>query len=201
MVEAVLYRGNRRKTRGFPPSELNFSKEEEMRKLWLTGLLLLACSAWVAAQTSSSSNSSGSAGTSASSSSTSEPGNSSSGTASPQTSQSGTSNESTAPKSSEIRETSIQGCLEGSSGNYTLTDQLGNVHTLQGDNAKLSQHIGQEIEVKGYQVSANNATSPSGSTPSSTSGTTSSSVSMGESPAAFQVNRITKIAITCTTRK
>lgn len=196
-----------------------------MRKLWLAGLLLLACSAWVAAQTGSSSNSSGSAGTNASSSGTSqsgnsssgtasqagqagisEPGNSSTGTASQQSGQSGASNAATEPQSSEIRETTIQGCLRGSSGNYTLTDQMGNVHKLQGADAKLSQHVSQEIEVKGYQTSANNAsgsntTSPSGSTATSTSGSASSSVAKGESPAAFRVHQITQIASTCSTQK
>ncbi len=178
-----------------------------MRKLWLTGLLLLACTAWVAAQTSGTSRSSGSAGTNGSSSSTAEPGNSSTGTASPQSGQSGAANASTAPTSSEIRETSIQGCLQGSSGNYALTDQMGNVHKLQGDDAKLSQHVGQEIEVKGYQTSADNtsahnAASPSGSTSNSTSsGASSSSVAKGEAPAAFRVHQITQIASTCTTKK
>ncbi len=202
-----------------------------MRKLWLAGLLLIACSAWVAAQTSSSNTSSGSAGTNASSSGTSQSGNSSTGTSSSQSSQpavsepgdsstgvatqqsgqSGAANGTAAPQSSEIRETTIQGCLQGSSGNYTLTDQMGNVHKLQGAEAKLSQHVNQEIEVKGYQTSANNSSAnnaPSGSTPSSTSsggstssGASSSSVAKGESPAAFRVHQITQIASTCSTQK
>jgi hypothetical protein len=184
-----------------------------MKKVCTTALLLFACSAWMAAQTTSSSTQ-GDTGSSASSNSgasqsgssrgyptepdaSSESGTSDSGNAS----QSGTASGSTAPSSSEIRETSIQGCLQGSNGNYTLTDQMANVHRLQGKEADLSTHVGQEIEAKGFQTSASNA-SPSGS--SSNAGTSSSmgnSVSTGESAAAFQVHELTTLSNVCTTNR
>jgi hypothetical protein len=43
---------------------------------------------------------------------------------------------------SEGGETTVQGCLSGSSGAYTLTDKNGNSYQLTGDSAKLSEHVG-----------------------------------------------------------
>ncbi|HUB02565.1 MAG TPA: hypothetical protein VL983_07760 [Terriglobales bacterium] len=46
-------------------------------------------------------------------------------------------------------ETTVQGCLSGSNGNYMLTDKNGMSYQLTGDTAKLSQHVGHEIKVTG----------------------------------------------------
>ena len=46
-------------------------------------------------------------------------------------------------------ETTVEGCLSGSSGSYTLTDKKGNTYQLTGDTAKLSQHVGHEVKVTG----------------------------------------------------
>ena len=46
-------------------------------------------------------------------------------------------------------ETTVQGCLSGSNGNYTLTDKNGMSYQLTGDTAKLSQHVGHEVKVTG----------------------------------------------------
>lgn len=50
--------------------------------------------------------------------------------------------------------TTVQGCLSGSSGNFTLTDKNGNTYQLTGDTAKLSEHVGHEVKVTGTTSSA-----------------------------------------------
>src|SRR5260370_27852751 len=69
-------------------------------------------------------------------------------------------------------ETTVQGCLGGSDGNYTLTDKNGTSFQLTGDTAKLSEHVGHEIKVTGTASSA--SASPSGGTASGTMGQPSS---------------------------
>jgi ABC-type phosphate transport system substrate-binding protein len=50
--------------------------------------------------------------------------------------------------------TTVQGCLSGSSGNFSLTDKNGNTYQLTGDTAKLSEHVGHEVKVTGTTSSA-----------------------------------------------
>lgn len=63
---------------------------------------------------------------------------------------------------------SVEGCLSGSNGNFTLTDKNGTSYQLTGDTAKLSQHVGHEVKVTGTAASA--GTGASGSTESSAGG-------------------------------
>src|SRR5882762_5494951 len=46
-------------------------------------------------------------------------------------------------------EQSVQGCLSGADGNYTLMVKNGTSFKLAGDTAKLAEHIGHEIKVTG----------------------------------------------------
>ena len=154
------------------------------RILW-SALLLMACSAWMAAQTGSSNPSNSSAGSSA--------------TGNTQSNQSGSSNASTPPSSSEIRETSLQGCLQSSSGNYSLTESTGNTHRLQGDEKQLSKHVGQEVELKGYETSAANTPMSGSSSSTATASSAGNSVAKGESPAAFQIHTVTTLSNVCRT--
>ena len=64
---------------------------------------------------------------------------------------------------------SVEGCLSGSNGNFTITDKNGTSYQLTGDSAKLSEHVGHEVKVTGTSGSA--GTGASGSTESSAGGT------------------------------
>jgi hypothetical protein len=52
----------------------------------------------------------------------------------------------------------IRGCLSGSPGNYTLTDQNGMQYQIAGDDAPLRSMVGREVEITGVE----NPTSPAG---------------------------------------
>lgn len=60
----------------------------------------------------------------------------------------------------------VEGCLSGSSGNFTLTDKNGTAYQLTGDSTKLSEHVGHEVKITGTSASADasgSQTSASGS--------------------------------------
>jgi len=44
---------------------------------------------------------------------------------------------------------SVEGCLQGSNGSFTLTDQSGTTWQLAGDTSKLTEHVGHEVQIKG----------------------------------------------------
>ena len=65
----------------------------------------------------------------------------------------------------------IEGCLQGSDGNFTLTDSSGTTYQLQGDTAKLTEHVGHEVQITGSTSggagdSANSASAGATSQPS-----------------------------------
>ena len=51
-------------------------------------------------------------------------------------------------------ETTVEGCLSGSNGNFTLSDKNGTTYSLTGDTAKLSEHVGHEVKITGSSSSA-----------------------------------------------
>jgi hypothetical protein len=60
-------------------------------------------------------------------------------------------------------QTTVQGCLQGSNGAYTLTSDSGTMYQLQGDSATLSKHSGHEVRITGSTSGAgdsSNAMSP-----------------------------------------
>jgi hypothetical protein len=61
-------------------------------------------------------------------------------------------------------QTSVEGCLQGSDGNFTLTDNSGTTYQLQGDTSKLSKHVGHDVQITGSTSSSNAASSNSGTT-------------------------------------
>ena len=88
-------------------------------------------------------------------------------------------------------ETTVQGCLSGSDGNFTLTDKSGNNYTLTGDTAKLTEHVGHEVKVTGTTSSA--STSPSGG--GSATGTTGQATA--GSATTIEINSVKHISKTC----
>lgn len=125
-----------------------------VQKLML-GLTLLFATTWLLAQDPSSQTSP----------STSSPSSSSSS----QTGMSGSSGSS--------GQTSVEGCLQGSSGSYTLTDKSGTTYQLSGDTSKLAEHVGHEVQITGTTSAGAGgaAGSSTGSSASSSSGAAGSS--------------------------
>jgi hypothetical protein len=86
-------------------------------------------------------------------------------------------------------EMSVQGCLSGSSGSYTLTDKHGMSYQLTGDTAKLSEHVGHEVKIT--STSSSEASSAGAS-----SGTSSAAGSTGAQKT-LQVSSVKHISKTC----
>ena len=86
-------------------------------------------------------------------------------------------------------ETTVEGCLSGSSGSYTLTDKNGTAYQLTGDTAKLSEHVGHEVKITG--------TSNSSATSASSSGAAGAGTSSNGSPQSLQVSSVKHISKTC----
>ena len=54
-------------------------------------------------------------------------------------------------KSAPTSQNVIRGCLSGSPGNYTLTDQNGMQYQIAGDDATLRSMVGREVEITGIE--------------------------------------------------
>ena len=106
---------------------------------------------------------------------------------SPSTSSSDSSAQ-TSSQTSAGGETTVEGCLSGSSGSYTLAAKDGTTYQLTGDTAKLSEHVGHEVKITGTANSA--ASSPSSGAASSSAGSTSSEKSL-------QVSSVKHVSKTC----
>lgn len=55
----------------------------------------------------------------------------------------------TSGQTSAGTQTTVEGCLSGSDGKYTLTDSKGTNYQLTGDTAKLADHVGHEVKITG----------------------------------------------------
>jgi len=53
------------------------------------------------------------------------------------------------PTDRPLSQQTVQGCLQGGDHQFTLTDSSGTTYQLQGDAAKLREHVGHEIQVAG----------------------------------------------------
>jgi len=73
----------------------------------------------------------------------------------------------------------VEGCLQKSASGFTLTDSAGKMYDLQGDSAKISEHVGHEVMVTG------------------TSGSGSDSMSSGQSEPVLQVTQLKHVSKTC----
>jgi hypothetical protein len=103
-----------------------------MKQLLLVAVLLLG-GAWVAAQSTPSS----------------DPSSSVSGSSQSSASQSGSATSSQSGSEASGSHQSVEGCLSGSDGKYTLTDKQGTTYQLTGDTSKLAEHVGHEVKITG----------------------------------------------------
>jgi len=94
--------------------------------------------------------------------------------------------------------TSIEGCLNGSAGSFTLTDQSGKTWQLAGDTAKLGDHVGHQLRISGTDNSGS-ASSPSSGAGSSASSSGAMGSSSGQST--FTVKKVRMISSSCSTSK
>jgi hypothetical protein len=164
----------------FTPSKVNL--EDVMQTLQLFAVLLLSLT-WATAQTTATTTTPAPTNDSSASQSNSSPTTTTTTTDSVAT-------KTTPSTDAQMSETSaggdwVQGCLSGSDGNYTLTDQSGTSYRLTGDTAKLSEHIGHEVKIAGTK---------------STAAATGASDTMGKTNGAqqaIQVSSVKHISKTC----
>jgi hypothetical protein len=90
---------------------------------------------------------------------------------------------------SSANESTIQGCLSNSAGSFTLTDKAGKTYWLEGDTAKLSDHVGHEVRVTGTESTA--ASGSQGAT--GTAGTTT------EAKRRINVTKMEHVSTSCST--
>ena len=138
-----------------------------MRQVLLCVSILLLGLTWSVAQTSGSTE------------------NSPTGSGSSQSAHAGTSGQ--MGQSTASGHTTVEGCLSGSNGNYTLTDKSGNTYQLTGDNAKLSEHVGHEVKVTGTGSAAS----------ASTGGGASGAMGGSASEKTLEVTSVKHISKTC----
>lgn len=94
---------------------------------------------------------------------------------------------------------SIEGCLSGSAGSWTLTDQSGKTWQLAGDTSKLSDHVGHQVRITGTDNSS--SASSSGSTGSSPSSSATGAGSSSGSQSTFNVQKVKMISSSCPASK
>lgn len=106
-----------------------------------------------------------------------------------QSSQTGSASDQSTTSSSG--QTQVQGCLQGSNGNYTLTADSGTTYQLQGDTSKLDKHVGHEVQITG-------STSGAGAAGSSSAAGSNAGASNTASQQTLNVSSVKHIATSCT---
>jgi uncharacterized protein YdeI (BOF family) len=157
-----------------------------MRKTFLITAILLLSTAWAVAQT-----------TPSSSQQPTTPSSPSSTVPSPQSSTPDASSTAsqTSSQTSADNSTAIEGCLSGSSGSYTLTDQSGKAWQLAGDTSKLTEHVGHQVRIMGSNSDSSAASTGAGAAASAGSGSSSGAAST------FTVKKVKMISASCPTSK
>jgi hypothetical protein len=100
--------------------------------------------------------------------------------------------------------TTLRGCLSSSGGGYTLTDASGTQYQLSGDTSKLSQHVNNEVEVKGSTSGSSgygNGSAGASTSSGSAAGSQSAAGSTGPGSAGqmFNVTKVKKVSGSCNT--
>jgi hypothetical protein len=80
----------------------------------------------------------------------------------------------------------LRGCLSGSAGNYTITDQNGTQYSVNGPENQLQASVGHEVELATRQDDMNQSSAQGGQTTSSTTNS-------------VQVSKLRDVASTCST--
>jgi len=167
-----------------------------MRKTYLIAAILLLSAVWAVAQTSPQTTNPG--GSSAPQTSPSSP------SQQPATPDTHTTTQTTTTQSTQTTtdSNSIEGCLSGSAGNFTLTDAAGKSYQLAGDTSKLSDHVGHQVRISGSEAggAAAGASNPSSGAGSSASAGAGASGGAGAQPT-FNVTRVKMISSSCPTSK
>jgi mannan endo-1,4-beta-mannosidase len=169
-----------------------------MRKLYLLTAIVLLSTVWVVAQTAPSSSSPSQQPSTADQASPS--------TASPSQSSPSQSTTTTQTTTTETTQTStagssIEGCLAGSAGNFTLADTAGKTWQLAGDTSKLSDHVGHQVRITGSEAggAAGSASSPSTGAAAGAGASTSGSASSSGAQPTFTVSKVKMISSSCPT--
>jgi hypothetical protein len=77
----------------------------------------------------------------------------------------------------------IQGCLTGTSGNYTLTDATGVSYKVQGDDSQLSANVNKQVEVMGTVGSSASASTSNNADTNAPNGASQGSSNQGDANA------------------
>lgn len=163
-----------------------------MRQILLVLSVLLLGLTWAVAQQDSTTQSSPSSESQSGAGSASQSSPSSGGQSGAGTDSSGTAAGSgQMSRSGAGGQTTVEGCLSGSSGNYTLSDKNGMTYQLTGDTAKLSEHVGHEVKVTGMTGSG------SASGESASTGAGSATGSSSGSSQTLQVSSVKHVSKTC----
>jgi uncharacterized protein DUF5818 len=93
------------------------------------------------------------------------------------------------PTSGSSGQTSVEGCLQGSNGSFTLTDKSGTTYQLQGDTSKLADHVGHEVQITG--------TTSAGSSGTDSSGTSASAGGSSAGSQTLTVDKVKHVSKTC----
>jgi hypothetical protein len=108
-----------------------------MRKIFLITAVLFLSSAWVVAQNSTPPTVPDNASPQYPSTQQQQP-------AAPDASQ-------TSPVAADHAGHSLEGCIGGAAGAYTLTDASGKTYQLAGDTSKLGEHVGHSVQIWGSE--------------------------------------------------
>jgi hypothetical protein len=165
------------------------NQEDAMRKTSLITAILLLSAVWAVAQSTPSTP------PQSTTPSSSYPSTAPSQSTTPDTSSTTTQTTTTKSETSSDS-TAIEGCLSGSSGSYTLTDQSGKAWQLAGDTSKLTEHVGHQVRVMGSDGGSSAASSSSGN--ASASGGSGASAGAAST---FTVKKVKMISSSCSTSK
>lgn len=171
-----------------------------MRKTFLITAILLLSAAWAVAQTTPSTPQPTTPDTSSSQSTSPSSTTPSQQPATPDTSSTTTQTTTTqTTQTSTDNGTSIEGCLGGSAGNWTLTDQSGKTWQLAGDTSKLSDHVGHQVRITGSEAGGSASTSGPSSGAGAGAATAGGAASGAQST--FTVKKVKMISSSCPTNK